>query len=225
MGRLIRIIAVVALLASGVLLHRSMDASFAEVLTASRTLIDDHNRLGPLIFVGLCSGAIVLHAPAMLVIAFGGAVFGAGPAFVYGWIATILGMTITFLASRYLLHEVAQASVIHRFKYLRGLDQRIERNGFLTMLLLRLVFVAAPPLNWAIATTRMRFSHYLAGSALGIIPGIAMAAYLADRLTHTDWPQVARSPWTVWLAAGLVAAAALVLVWVRLRRATQAPPG
>src|SRR6516164_11553105 len=43
---------------------------------------------------------------------------------------------------------------------LRALDERITRNGFGTVLVLRLVFGMAPMLNWGLGLTGVRLLHF-----------------------------------------------------------------
>ena len=48
-----------------------------------------------------------------------------------------------------------------------------------------MLFVA-PPMNWAIGTTRVRFHHYLAGSIVGVVPGVAVTVSFADAITEAQ---------------------------------------
>ena len=41
-------------------------------------------------------------------------------------------------------------------------------------------------MNWAIGTTRVRFSHYVAGSIVGVIPGLAVTVTFADAITKVN---------------------------------------
>ncbi len=108
--------------------------------------------------------------------------FGGVKGFIYGWIGVVVGSTGTFLCARYILRDIFQASLESRFHHLLAFDERLAENGFLTVLLLRLVLFVASPLNWAIGLTKVRLYQYIAGSALGIIPGIAITYYFADSI-------------------------------------------
>ena len=147
-----------------------------------REILDSFGPYGPLVFIGLCIAGIFLHLPALILIALGGLLFGGVKGFIYGWIGVIVGLTGTFLCVRYILRDVFQTSLESRFHHLRALDERLAENGFLTVLLLRLVLFVAPPLNWAIGLTKVRLCQYIAGSALGVIPGIAITCYFADSI-------------------------------------------
>ncbi|MFZ4438860.1 MAG: TVP38/TMEM64 family protein [Syntrophales bacterium] len=137
---------------------------------------------GPLVFIGLCILSIFLHLPTLILIALGGLLFGGVKGFIYGWIGVIIGSTGTFICVRYILRDVFQTSLESRFKRLLAFDERLAKNGFLTVLLLRLVLFVAPPLNWALGLTKVRLYQYIAGSALGVIPGLAITCYFADSI-------------------------------------------
>jgi uncharacterized membrane protein YdjX (TVP38/TMEM64 family) len=174
-----------------------------------RALIDSFGPYGPLVFIGLCIAGIFLHLPEIILIALGGLLFGVVKGFIYGWIGIIAGSTGTFLCVRYILRDAFQKSLESRFHRLQVFDKRLAENGFLTVLLLRLVLFVAPPLNWAIGLTRVPFCQYIAGSALGVIPGIAISCYFADSIAHLKTTETLFTLKMV-VPAGLVAALLIV---------------
>ncbi len=176
----------IALLLAGVLIwiYRTTDFSRYMNIDEMRGLIDSSGPSGPLVFIGLCIAGIFLHLPEIMLIAMGGLLFGAVEGFLYGWIGVIAGSTGTFLCVRYVMRDAFQESLESRFQRLQAFDERLAAHGFLTVLLLRLVLFLAPPLNWAIGLTRVRFRQYIAASALGVIPGIAVTCYFADSIAR-----------------------------------------
>lgn len=176
----------IGLLLAGVLvwIYRTTDFSRYMNIDEMRALIDSFGPSGPLVFVGLCIAGIFLHLPEIVLIALGGLLFGFVEGFIYGWIGVIAGSTGTFLCVRYFMRDAFQESLESRFHRLQAFDERLAAHGFLTVLLLRLVLFLAPPLNWAIGLTRVRFRQYIAGSALGVIPGIAITCYFADTIAR-----------------------------------------
>jgi uncharacterized membrane protein YdjX (TVP38/TMEM64 family) len=174
-----------------------------------RALIDSSGLYGPLVFVGLCIAGVFLHLPEIILIALGGLLFGVVKGFIYGWIGVIIGSTGTFLCVRYILRDVFQKSLESRFRRLCGFDVRLADNGFLTVLLLRLVLFVAPPLNWAIGLTKVRLFQYIAGSALGVIPGIAITCYFADSIAGLQSTETLFTLKMV-LPAGLIATLLIV---------------
>jgi phospholipase D1/2 len=181
----------IGLILAGVLLwiYSTYDFSKYMNIDEMRALIHSFGPNGPLVFIGLCVAGVFFHLPEIILIALGGLLFGVVKGFIYGWIGVITGSTGTFLCVRYIMRDAFQKSLESRFHRLQAFDERLAEHGFLTVLLLRLVLFISPPLNWAIGLTRVQFCQYIAGSALGVIPGIAITCYFADsvaRLKSTE---------------------------------------
>jgi uncharacterized membrane protein YdjX (TVP38/TMEM64 family) len=155
-------------------------------LDGMRALVAAWGPYGPLAFIGVCIAGIFLHMPEILLIAVGGLLFEGAHAFAYGWIAAVLGATSTFLVVRYFARDHFQRAVSGRFARLRALDERLERHGFVTVLVLRLVLFMAPPLNWALGASRVRLAHYVGGTALGVVPGVAAAVFFAESIAQRE---------------------------------------
>jgi uncharacterized membrane protein YdjX (TVP38/TMEM64 family) len=153
-----------------------------------RARIESYGALAPLVFMGILVAGLVVPGPELLIIGIGGAIFGALQAFVYGWIAAVVGTTLTFFLVRQTVGAYVHGSPALRFRRLRAIDERVARRGFVTVFVLRVIFCMAPPLTWALGATRVRWRDYLGGTALGITPGIGLGAYLGDAVTDaTSW--------------------------------------
>ena len=106
--------------------------------------------------------------PGSILTGIGAVIFGAYWGFVYVWIGAMIGASAAFLIGRTLGREFAASLVGDR---LRKYDDAIERNGFATVLYLRLVYFPFTPMNFGMGLTRVRFWDYFFGTALGIIVG------------------------------------------------------
>jgi uncharacterized membrane protein YdjX (TVP38/TMEM64 family) len=179
-------------------------------LEGMRALIEAYHPYGPLTFMAVCVAGMQVYVPPIVLIAVGGMLFQGVHAFAYAWLGMLLGATATFVLVRYFARDHFQRMLARRFARLRTIDERLERNGFSTVLGLRLVLFLAPPLNWALAATRVRACHYVGATALGIVPGVAATVFFADTLTRGDGnvfsPRVLAA---VGLLVALVAAAAV----------------
>jgi len=88
----------------------------------------------------------------------------------------------------------------------------IGRNGFMASLIVRLV-PSAPfiVVNMAAGVTPMRFLHFLAGTAIGIIPKIALTAFAGNSIVQAMkgggyQPLILLiAAALIWLGAGFVA--------------------
>lgn len=114
-----------------------------------------------------------------------GAVIAFGPmsGAVYSWIATLVSASVDFWLARYLgadrLKHVGGA-------FINKIANLVRKNGFVTSLTVRLVptgpFVLV---NLAAGLSKMRFPAFFAGTALGIIPKIAVIALAGQSVLGT----------------------------------------
>lgn len=165
-------------------------------LEGMRAWVDSFGAYAPAAFIGVCILGIVFYLPEALLLTFGGALFGGWSAFLYGWIASVVGTTVTFLIARYLAREYVQRVFIGKREGFRRFDERFSRHGFFWVFLLRTVLGLTPPLNWAVGVTSVPFPSYLAGTALGVIPNVAVFVYfgrsIAEAIEQGNWftPQI-----------------------------------
>ena len=70
----------------------------------------------------------------------------------------------------------------------RAIVIRFFRFHILLLLTLLLPFplFVFPPLNWALGATQVRFGSYVAGSALGVIPCLALVVYFGGSLAEAN---------------------------------------
>jgi phospholipase D1/2 len=151
-----------------------------------RVEIEAYGTLAPLVFMGLLIAGFFVPAPALMLIGLGGAMFGPVAAFLYGWSAAVVGTALPFFLVRQVFGRHVDGAGAVRFRRLREIDARLAQHGFATVLVLRLLLCMAPPLNFALGATRVRWRDYVLGTAIGITPGIALGAYLGDAVTSAE---------------------------------------
>ncbi|MCA1031496.1 TVP38/TMEM64 family protein [Bacillus timonensis] len=136
--------------------------------------------LAPLVFIGIYTLRPLILFPASILSLTAGLAFGA----LWGSIFSIIGATggaiLAFMISRKLGHNVSKGKW-------KGKGERIqvqlEKNGFFYVLLLRLI----PILNFDMISylsglSKVRFTHFLLGTILGIIPGAFAYNFLGASL-------------------------------------------
>ncbi len=122
----------------------------------------------PMVYMVVYAVGVCLFLPGTLLTGLGAAIFGAYWGFLYVWIGAMLGASAAFWIGRTLGREFA-ASLIG--DTLKKYDDAIERNGFATVLYLRLVYFPFTPMNFGMGLTKVRFRDYFFGTGLGIIVG------------------------------------------------------
>ena len=122
----------------------------------------------PLLFILVYIVGVCLFVPGTLLTTLGAAIFGAYWGFLYVWVGAMIGASAAFWIGRTLGREFAASLIGDKLK---KYDEAIERNGFATVLYLRLIYFPFTPMNFGMGLTRVRFRDYVFGTGLGIIVG------------------------------------------------------
>ncbi len=133
----------------------------------------------PLIFILIYAAGVCLFVPGTLLTALGAAFFGPYRGFLYVWVAAMAGASAAFWIGRTLARDFATSLIGDR---LRRYDDAIERNGFATVLYLRLVYFPFTPMNFGMGLTKVRFWDYFFGTGLGIMVGTFIFTFLVGTL-------------------------------------------
>ncbi|MEN8751854.1 MAG: TVP38/TMEM64 family protein [Desulfobacterales bacterium] len=145
----------------------------------------------PLVFILIYTVGVCLFVPGTFLTGLGAAIFGPYLGFIYVWFGAMLGASAAFVIGRTLGREFAASLVGDRLK---KYDEAIERNGFATVLYLRLVYFPFTPMNFGMGLTRVRFWDYIAGTGLGIVVGTFIFTFFIGTLkevwTSGDWGQL-----------------------------------
>jgi uncharacterized membrane protein YdjX (TVP38/TMEM64 family) len=135
--------------------------------------------LAPLVFIIFYAAGTCLFIPGTLLTALGAAIFGAYWGFLYVWIGAMIGAGAAFWIGRTLGREFAASLIGNRLK---KYDDAIERNGFATVLYLRLVYFPFTAMNFGMGLTKVRFWDYFLGTGLGIIVGTFIFTFFVGTL-------------------------------------------
>jgi len=153
--------------------------------------LDSAGLWAPLVFITIYAVGVCLFLPGTLLTGLGAAIFGAYWGFVYVWFGAMAGASAAFLIGRTLGREFAASLIGDRLK---KYDAAIERNGFATVLYLRLVYFPFTPMNFGMGLTRVHFRDYFSGTALGIIVGTFIFTFfigtLKDVWTTGNWGEL-----------------------------------
>ena len=163
-----------------------------------------------------------LGVPQFVLIAAAVVAFGPWAGFAYSWIGTLVSSLVGFWLGRRFGARVLGQVGGDGLKRFMGM---IGRNGFMASLLVRLA-PSAPfiVVNMAAGVTPMRLRDFVGGTAVGIVPKIALTAFAGASVVRAlngrgglgQWLAVALAL-GLWVAAGLVARA-----WIRSREARAA---
>ncbi len=132
---------------------------------------------GPVIYIVLYVFRPLILFPAAIFSASAGAIWGL-QGLVYLLIGANLSAAAEFIIARYFAREAVEKLIKGK---LSGVDQHIEKNGFVTVLLIRLV----PNVPWdiqnlALGLTKVKFRDYALATIIGILPGSFALVYFGS---------------------------------------------
>jgi phospholipase D1/2 len=156
----------------------------------------------PLLVVLLYTPASFIMFPRWAITMTAVIAFGPWEGFAYAMSGVILAAIATFLPGRLVALDSVQRLLGPRLK---RLTQILQKKGLIAVTLVRLVPVAPFPLvNLAMGAMRVSFRDFVAGTFLGMLPGMLAATVLSDQLAAALENPASVNLW-------LIAAALLVL--------------
>lgn len=154
-------------------------------------LLESAGIWAPLIYIFIYCVGVCLFIPGTLLAALGAAIFGAYRGFLYVWLGAMAGAGCAFFIGRYLGRDFASSLIGDR---LQNYDDAIERNGFATVLYLRLIYFPFTLMNFGMGLTKVRFWDYFSGTGLGIIVGTFLFTFFVGTVKEVwasgDWGQL-----------------------------------
>jgi len=190
-GPLLKAVILFAFIVSAIILFRLTPLKDYLTPQALGKLLETAGIWAPLVYVLVYTVGVCLFVPGTLLTGLGAAIFGPYRGFAYVWVGAMMGAAAAFIIGRTLGREFAASLIGNKLK---KYDDAIERNGFATVLYLRLVYFPFTPMNFGMGLTRVRFSDYLLGTGLGIIVGTFIFTLfigtLKDIWASGEWGQL-----------------------------------
>ncbi|MAF35533.1 TVP38/TMEM64 family protein [archaeon] len=146
--------------------------------------VESFGVFAPIVFILLYIVATVFFLPGTPLSIASGVLFGPIFGTIYVVVGATVGASIAFFVARYFGEGFVDSFLKDKFKTLHEYDHKLEKNGFVVVLLLR--FIPLFPfngLNFAFGLTEVRFKHFFLATLFGIIPGTFVYAYLGSSLS------------------------------------------
>ena len=139
-----------------------------------RQLVELASVWGLVAFVALFSAGALLHIPGAVFIMAARLAWGPGVGFI---VAYVVSITVSFYVVRMIS---GQALGDVKWPPARRILSYLDRRPRATIFALRSLMMVSPPLNYALAMSKVRYRDYLAGSTLGLMAPIAMWVLISD---------------------------------------------
>jgi uncharacterized membrane protein YdjX (TVP38/TMEM64 family) len=176
-GALVQRTAVVAMLfvAGVTVLARTVDATSWLTADGLRGTVGADEWYGPLCYISTIVGGMFLPIPKMVLLGLGGVLFGPWYGFAYAWAGQVLGMSTLFVVARSGLQALARRIVHEHVDAARRIDMQLQHRGVQVVAALRLFYFMGTPISIMLSTTRLRLRHFVVGTAIGVVPAVAVA--------------------------------------------------
>jgi uncharacterized membrane protein YdjX (TVP38/TMEM64 family) len=186
-------------------------------------IIGEAGLMGPALLVIFCAVGTCLFVPVTVFVAVGAAMYGPYLAFACVCPGAFAGAVTSYLTARWLGRQFVYSLIGDRLKNYDGL---IERNGFKTILFLRLIFTPFAPLNYGAGLTKVRFWDFFLATALGEVLTIFLTTFFIGEIRDIwisgdrGWLFSARMA----LSLGLLVALALIAKLVQSKYESRPAP-
>lgn len=148
-----------------------------------RGYVEGFGMLAPVAYIIIYSIGTVFFFPGSVLTISGGVIFGVVMGTFYNIIGIAIGASLAFLIARYFGKGFIDDFIHSRFKKLESYDEKLEGNGFLTVLFLRLIPIFPfNGLNFALGLSRVKFRDYALATVIGTIPGTFAYTYFGASL-------------------------------------------
>ena len=174
----LKLLLVIAFLAVIFIALRFFNVDFSKITIESfKEKIDSFGIWGPVIYIVLYVFRPLILFPAAVFSASAGAIWGL-KGLIYLVIGANLSAIAEFLIARYFAREMVEKLIKGKFS---SIDQAVEKNGFVTVLLIRLIpNVAWDIQNLALGLTKVKFRDYALATLIGILPGSFALVYFGS---------------------------------------------
>ncbi len=179
MSRLQKLIASIAVLVALALAIWRLDLVSYVTIDNVRAFNDQHGVFGPLVFILLYVTVVVLLLPIIPFAVLAGAVFGLFPGFIYISIGAIIGANVAFCIARRYGRGFVEKISSGRFGNIQRYDNKVEKNGFRTVLLIRLIpLLPFKSPNYLLGFTKVKQRDYALATIVGVLPESFVFAYV-----------------------------------------------
>jgi len=141
---------------------------------------------GPVVYVGIYSLRSLIFFPASVLTVIGGLLFGPWVGLVLAFIGENISANISFMVGRYFSADILR-HIVSRKKFVPRLAGKIQENGFLAVLIMRLSYLPFDLVGYSSGMCNIKHSAFALGTLIGTIPGLATFAFLGSSIVDPSY--------------------------------------
>ncbi len=142
-----------------------------------RLFVSDLGLFGSTVFVLAGCLVITINIPTVLIICFAVLVFGGVTGAIVSALSVYLATTLIYFVAQLLGKDFVNWAFGDRLK---KVEDRIQTEGLMTVVYVRLLFFMFPPVNWLLSLTNINFRDLFLGTFLGTAHMIILVSWLSD---------------------------------------------
>ncbi len=197
---------------------RSRDLSTLEAAEELRQALADH-WWGPALFIAVYTIRPLVFFPAAILTVLGGLAFGPVWGTVWTVVASNLSCAVTFGVGRFFGSDSAAGNLA---RLLGGTVDRAIERPFETTIVMRLLYLPFDAVGYVGGFLRLRFWPFLAGSALGTLPGTVAFVGFGASVDSLDAGLPSFDPVVLAASVALAVAGSMFSRWLRARQTVEA---
>lgn len=158
------------------------DLTFIGLQQLIEDFIERWSIMAPLAYILIYVIRPLILFPATLLTALSGALFGPVWGIAYTIVGENLSANVSYIVGRYFGKDIME-SLIRRNKVIPILDRRIYENQFMSILILRLIYMPFDMVGFMAGFRNLRQLDFALGTFFGIIPGLVTFVLLGSSFT------------------------------------------
>jgi uncharacterized membrane protein YdjX (TVP38/TMEM64 family) len=176
-----KILFVLLIIGAILLILRYLKLDFSHITEEEfRNWVKSLGLWGPVIYIVVYALRPFIFFPASILSATAGVIWGPVWGFLILQIAANISSTAEFLAARYFARDFIESKLKGKIV---NLNEKIQRHGFLTVLLIRLIpNVAWDIQNFSLGLTKVKAGDYFLATLIGIMPGSFAVVFFGSSL-------------------------------------------
>ena len=189
-------------------IYISRGSSITGIVETLQSFIRQSGVWGPLIYVGGYAFRSLIFFPASILTITAGILFGPWLGILLTMIGENISANISFVVGRYFTADLLKYFSTKK-RFVPRLTCRIQENGFLTVLIMRLTFLPFDLVGYSSGMCNIKQRDFALATVIGTIPGLLTFVFLGGSILDFRY---------LFLAAVFLASSLTVSFWLRKLR-------